>query len=94
MKINENLINTMKVLRGQEASLESSKALYRGSRLALTDATPTLRKSIKIKENLWESMKYELPDHVWRNDKWFTDMLYKYVHGKLINEYLNKWINK
>ena len=46
-KINENLRNTMKVVRGQ-ASLESSKGFYKGSRPHLTDVSIHVQKSLKI----------------------------------------------
>ena len=50
----------MKVLRGQETSLESSKGFHKGSRLTLTDISthaPKSMKSMKIHENLSKSMK-------------------------------------
>ena len=47
----------MKVLRWQEASLESSKGFYRGSKSLLTVVRPHARKSMKIHENLQKSMK-------------------------------------
>ena len=49
----------MKVLRWQEASLESSKGFYRGSRLSLTVVTFHARKSMKMHENPWKSMKID-----------------------------------
>ena len=58
MRIYENLENlTMKVLRWQETSLESSKGFYRGSRSYLTVVNNHARKSMKIHENLQKSMK-------------------------------------
>ena len=56
----ENLSNTMKVLRSQEDSLESSRGFYRGSKSSLScraksqgTHTPT---SMKINKKLWKSM--------------------------------------
>ena len=40
----------MEILRGQEASLETSKGFYKGSMSILTDETSMLR-------NTWKSMK-------------------------------------
>ena len=55
MKICDEIpINTMDALRGQEASLESSKGLYRDSKSLLTDASTHVPKSKKIVENLWK----------------------------------------
>ena len=56
MNIHENLYKTMKVLRWQEANMESSKGFYRGSRSYL--------KSLKlshpeIHENPWKSIKVD-----------------------------------
>ena len=60
----EKLLNTMKVLRGQEASLESSKSFYKGSRLSLKGGARfskiharNLRKSIKIHKNSMTSIE-------------------------------------
>ena len=47
----------MKVLRWQEASLESSKGFYKGSRLSLTVVRFHARKSMKMHENPLKSMK-------------------------------------
>ena len=53
-KIYVNLCNAMEVFRGREASLESSKGSYRGSRLPLKVArAPTPRNH----ENLSKFMK-------------------------------------
>ena len=56
----------MKVLRWQEASLESSKGFYKGSRTALKSLRhpyPEIHenqwKSIKIHENVWKPMKID-----------------------------------
>ena len=51
MKTHENSRNTMRVIRGQEASLESSKGFYRGSRSAHTVLTTHASKSMEIDEN-------------------------------------------
>ena len=69
-KICENLWNTMKVFRWQEASLDSSRGFYGGSRSPRTGVKDPCPKSIKITEihrnplismnmleNLWNSMK-------------------------------------
>ena len=52
MKMHENPINTVEVLRGQEANLESSKGFYRLGRSLLTDVSTHVPKSVKIHENL------------------------------------------
>ena len=52
MKIHENPYKTMKVLRLQEASLESSKGFYQGSMSYLTVVKTHARKSMKMHENL------------------------------------------
>ena len=51
LNIYENLWNTMKVLRGHEASLESSKGFYKGSMSIHTD----YHLCSQIYENLWKS---------------------------------------
>ena len=57
----------MKVLRWQEASLESSKGFYRGSRLTLTVVYRPKHSCSEIHENPWKSMKiYENP---WKSMK-------------------------
>ena len=48
MKINNNLINTMEFLRGQEANLESSKGFYKVSRSLLSDVSIHVPKSMEI----------------------------------------------
>ena len=57
MRINENLWNTMKVLRRQEASLELSKVFYRGSRSSHTVQSIHDLKSMKIYKNQWKSLE-------------------------------------
>ena len=62
LKIYEIPRNTMEVLRGQEASLESTKGFFQGSRSNLTGVTSMLRnpwKSISASRcrNQWKSMK-------------------------------------
>ena len=60
--------NPMKVVRGQEASLESSKGFYKGSKSNLTDVTPMLRnpwKSTKIYEMRWKSSE----DKRWKSSE-------------------------
>ena len=52
MEIYENLQNTMKVLRGQEANLESTKDLLRGSRRGLAGLSIQAPKYMKMLENL------------------------------------------
>ena len=47
----------MKVLRTQEASLESSKGFYTGSSLALTVLSIHALKYMKINKNLSKSME-------------------------------------
>ena len=47
----------MKVLRWQEASLESSRGFYKGSRLSLKAPGTHTPKYMKIHENPWKSMK-------------------------------------
>ena len=51
MKIIENQKKTMKVLRWQEASLESSKGFYRGSRLNLKAVWQPYPEIMKIQQN-------------------------------------------
>ena len=46
----------MKVIRGQEAGLETSKAFYRGSALPLTDV-----EAMKIFEIRWKSSEDRKP---------------------------------
>ena len=57
MKIYENLYKTMKVLRWQEANMESSKGFYRGSRSYLKAVRHPYPESMKIQQNLWKSME-------------------------------------
>ena len=64
-EINGNQKKTMKVLRWQEASLESSKGFYRGSRSYLTVARPHARKSMKIHEIPLKSMK--IYENLWKS---------------------------
>ena len=52
MNINEHLWITMKVLRGQETSLESSKGFYKGGKSNLKALDIHTPKSLKIYENL------------------------------------------
>ena len=47
----------MKIIRGQEASLESSKGFYKGSRSLLIAETPHAPKLMKINGNLLKSVK-------------------------------------
>ena len=62
LKIYKNRQKTMKVFRWQEASLESSKGFYRGSRLTLTVLYRPKHSCSEIHENQWKSMKiYENP---------------------------------
>ena len=51
MEIYENRWKTMKVIRWQEASLESSKGFYRGSKSLLTVVRPHAQKSVKTYAN-------------------------------------------
>ena len=56
----ENLYNTIKALRWQEASLETSKGFYKGSESNHTVQTPHAPKTtkiLKIYEDLKESTK-------------------------------------
>ena len=66
VKIYENPQKTMKLLRWQEASLESSKGFYKGSRLALKALDSLRHPYPEIQENPWKSMKiYENPWNLW-----------------------------
>ena len=57
----------MKVLRWQEASLESSKGFYRGSRLALQAARALYPEIMKNNKNSWKSMKID--GNLWKTMK-------------------------
>ena len=63
MQIHENLKNIMKVIRWQEASLESSKGVYKGNKsnhtILSTHAPKSMKinKSMQIYENLKNTMK-------------------------------------
>ena len=67
MTINENPRDTMEVLRGQEASLESSKGFYRGSMSYLTDASTHVPKSIKIYKNIKINEIHEIHENPKKN---------------------------
>ena len=60
----------MKVIRGQEASLESSKGFYKGSRSALKTVSIHAPESVKIYENQWESIKFN-------KNKWKSMQIYE-----------------
>ena len=61
-KIYENLWNTMKVFRGQEANLESTKGFYRGNKSNFTVLNHPCSEIYKIYANPRKSMKiYENP---------------------------------
>ena len=57
MKINENFRNTMRVFKGQEASLESSKGFLTASRSGLKAESNPKHPCPEIYENLRKSMK-------------------------------------
>ena len=59
--------NTLKVLRGQESSLESSKGLYRGSSSYLTGLSIHAPKSMKIYKGLKKSVKTNYEIHEMRS---------------------------
>ena len=70
MQIYEHVINTMKVFRGQEASLESSRVFYKGSKSNLAIGkimTPDAQKSIEIFENVWKPMR--INENLWKSVK-------------------------
>ena len=64
-KIYENQKNTMKVLRGQETNLESSKGFHTGSKLDLTvrnhcDTRSTKIHDYEVRENQVKSMEIQI----------------------------------
>ena len=67
VQIYENRRKTMKVLRWQEASLESSKGFYRGSRLNHKAGKALYPEIMKIHQNSWKSMKID--GNLWKTKK-------------------------
>ena len=67
MNIYENPWNTMKVVRGQEASVESSKGFYKGSGSYLKALNTHALKSVENHKDLWKYLQsMKIDEKLWK----------------------------